>query len=252
MEIAEDSPPPWLTGVDWLVDGDAAYYNEILPTFPVECEEDMDYKTDIGMELTNPPLSLPSEHRIANPPLPQVAYPSSSLPLCTSVDGGATRKRRKRDSTPNSLPPPSQATSLLQLEGVLDPVDSTTFEAFINEIRNFRSLTTAEEALVKKLGKKIKNRESARKSRQAKKDHDAGLESLVLDLEETTQALKIQAATLESENRQIRGEITFTENLISSHPVLSKLYFGTLQNGKAFNSLSSPGTVPTRSSILVF
>jgi len=131
------------------------------------------------------------------------------------------------------------------LEGIVDSVDSTAFESFVTELKNFRQLTGAEEAMVKRVTKKIKNRESARKSRQAKKDHNADLESKVNDLSDQNQDLKLQMAALESENRTIRNEITFAETLITQHPFLSKLYHMALaqRDGNTNNPGTSNATV---------
>lgn len=224
----EESPPP-----------DVAPLQQHNPPAPLEANR---------MHVDNSEESVsPATVRVSTFPFPGFVPSGFSLPGPTaglpppdlSVP---TRKRRKRDSAPNLLPPPSQVSNLVKLEGVVDAVDSNTFESFLAGLRNFRSLSSSEELFVKKVTKKIKNRESARKSRQAKKDHNADLETRVSDLVDLTQELKIvrlvslhlvhpsqQVATLESENRQIRNEISFTENLIISHPLLSKLYFMSAQ-----------------------
>jgi len=132
---------------------------------------------------------------------------------------------------PNLLPQPAQVPNLIVLEGVVASVDSVVFESFVSELKNFRALTGAEEAMIKRVTKKIKNRESARKSRQAKKDHNADLETQVSDLDDQNNELKQTMSALESENRAIRNEITFTENLITQNPLLSKLYQMTVSRG---------------------
>lgn len=143
-------------------------------------------RTDTPCDTVDNVLAFPYPMFLANglslPAIPITPPMTDSVP---------TRKRRKRDTAPNLLPPPSQVSNLLKLEGVVDTVDSITFESFIAELRNFRSLSSAEELFIKKVTKKIKNRESARKSRQAKKDHNADLETRVNDLVDQTQELKI-------------------------------------------------------------
>lgn len=150
---------------------------------------------DNGMNVDSCDESFKPSFSVPPPAFfPLFLSPSLEAPVhagSSPSDSVPTRKRRKRDTPPSLLPPPSQVTNLLKLEGVVDSVDSITFESFVAELRNFRSLSTAEESLVKRVTKKIKNRESARKSRQAKKDHNADLETRVSDLVDQTQDLKI-------------------------------------------------------------
>jgi len=145
----------------------------------------------------------------------------------------ASRKRRKIDSFTSadvsvpsiSHPPLSHAPfSIKASESELVQMDSKGFEDYVSETRRHRPLSRDEEELAKKMLKKIKNRESARKSRQAKKEHTVGLSEQVDELTNQVQALKIEAATLTAANYQIKQEISFTEALILANPVLAKLY----------------------------
>jgi hypothetical protein len=218
MELISDSS--WLPPLENNF-FDPLWSNEFMPSFPSEAAlpMDSDFTGETVLKASaepvtgfvaphNPPLDstcgmlvdASCEESVKPSVLPVYPFsmflpsntPVAPLPPASPSDLAVpTRKRRKRDTPPSILPQPSQVSDLLKLEGVVDTVDSMTFDGFISELRNFRALSSAEESLVKRVTKKIKNRESARKSRQAKKDHNADLETRVSDLVDLTQDLKI-------------------------------------------------------------
>jgi len=114
-------------------------------------------------------------------------------------------------------------------EEYLVTLDYDSFQDYVLQVRKRRSLTRAEEESVKRLIKKMKNRESARKSRLAKKEISQELDEQVGKLTDQTHSLKLEVAALYATNQQIKNEISFSEKLIASNPFLSNLYAKTMK-----------------------
>lgn len=70
-------------------------------------------------------------------------------------------------------------------------LDSNTFTAFVEALEATRKLSQSEQAEIRKMKRRINNRESARRSRQEKRDLAVGLESKFADLVETLSKLQM-------------------------------------------------------------
>jgi len=133
-----------------------------------------------------------------------------------------------------SLPDdPRLLHSVVHFKESLVTLDSDAFDKYIRRVQQFRSLSPEEREEIKQITRRIKNRESARRSRAEKKDKMSDLEQDVNGLRNQLDALKLEVATLNSENRQLRSELNFTQHLVNSNPTLRQMY---LQQSK----ISSP------------
>lgn len=134
-------------------------------------------------------------------------------------------------------------------EQYLSSLDSKEFQDYVDQLRQKRRLNEDEEGIIKRVNKKIHNRESARKSRQTKKENCIELDTQILALSQQSQSLKEEANVLYSLNQQIRSEIAFSENLIASNPYFSNLYRKTAMELQK-NSSSQPLS-PTQYQLLL-
>jgi len=88
------------------------------------------------------------------------------------MEEGMSRPKKKRKKSDGELPEPSEVLDIEDVLNVLVTMDSESFDDYVNQISSFREigLTNDENNLVKDMRRKIKNRESARKCRQNKKN----------------------------------------------------------------------------------
>lgn len=99
----------------------------------------------------------------------------------------------------------SEELRLLELEGVTLPTDMP--------------LTKAEEKVLKKVRRKIKNKQSAQESRRKKKDYVGGLEERVKACTELNHNLTKKVANLEKQNKSLLDQLKELQALVAStHP----------------------------------
>jgi len=121
-------------------------------------------------------------------------------------------------------------------------LDSISFDKFIQKLTKKKNFSSEEKELVKDLRRKIKNRESARKSRMNKKSKVEDLEKKVKKLTDSTYNLREYIAVLKNENSKLKEEIVYLMNLIQKNPIFSNLfneYILNPQNEAFFSSLNS-------------
>ncbi|XP_065060323.1 probable basic-leucine zipper transcription factor F [Rhopilema esculentum] len=90
---------------------------------------------------------------------------------------------------------------LLEMEGVTIPTDT--------------HLTKAEEKVLKKVRRKIKNKQSAMESRKRRKDYTDNLEKRVKQCTEVNMTLKKQVTTLTEENRSLLDQLKKLQSLVA-------------------------------------
>lgn len=91
---------------------------------------------------------------------------------------------------------------------------SAEFEEYAAQLAQHHTLTPAEERELKKQRRLIKNRESAQLSRKRKKNYIEELEGKLSTLEGENSSLKHELASLAVKNSQLRGEVTYLNDMI--------------------------------------
>lgn len=201
--------------------------------------------TLVSIPLSSLPPYATSTSSVPSPP------PSSSTVFSTSKPTSSTNTSVNDESTeevdplsvsfPSSLPLPSELKLIKSYIKDLASLDSRRFGAYIMLVQQSRTLTESEKNDVRKIRRRINNRESARRSRKEKKTQTKALQEQIELLTHQLSETKLvrilarfalfsciltrkECATLAESNRQIRTEITFTYTLIQSNPVLLELF----------------------------
>lgn len=121
----------------------------------------------------------------------------SSVSICPSSASSARKSKL--------LVLTSEEKRLLELEGVTLPTDMP--------------LTKAEEKVLKKVRRKIKNKQSAQESRRKKKDYIDGLEERVKACTELNHNLSMKVNSLEEQNKTLLDQLKELQALVAStHP----------------------------------
>jgi len=151
-------------------------------------------------------------------------------------------KKRKRNGEVKVVDPDEmEGDSLTKHKDSLIFMDSISFDKFVQKLSKKKTFTSEEKELVKDLRRKIKNRESARKSRMNKKSKVEDLEIKVKKLHDSTTYLSEYVAVLKNENKQLKEEIVYLMNLIQRNPIFSTLFQEYLLNpqNEFFSTLNS-------------
>jgi len=122
------------------------------------------------------------------------------------------------------MPDPRQVKHVKVHVDELTALDSETFDEFVAALEEYRKLPAGEVAELKKMKRRIHNRESARRSRQDKRDHTGQLADQVQALTDQLNEMRLEVASLEAANRELQSEIAFSSQLIRSSPVLAQLF----------------------------
>eukprot|EP01129_Flabellula_baltica_P003496 TRINITY_DN1324_c0_g1_i1.p1 TRINITY_DN1324_c0_g1~~TRINITY_DN1324_c0_g1_i1.p1 ORF type:complete len:353 (+),score=62.77 TRINITY_DN1324_c0_g1_i1:288-1346(+) len=130
-----------------------------------------------------------------------------------------TSKKRKR--THESLPDPIHLKSVFDHEDALSLLSSDELLEYTTIAGVHRSFSDEERDLLAKISKKIKNRESARRSRANKKNKMKDLEKQLKSRDNELAALKSENELLKKENESLRSQVT---------------YFNTMLNNRAQNN----------------
>jgi len=190
----------------------------------VKTEDNKGFKTGIGYTLPFPDYSfdddyMKKEEKILRP-----------------------KKRRRNGEVKVIEPEDIEGDSLTKHKDSLIFMDSISFDKFIQKLSKKKNFTSEEKELIKDLRRKIKNRESARKSRMNKKSKVEDLEKKVKKLHDSTTYLSEYVAVLKNENKQLKEEIVYLMNLIQRNPIFSSLFQEYLlnpQNEEFFSTLNS-------------
>jgi len=138
-------------------------------------------------------------------------------------------------------------TDLKKYEDALLSLDSMSFEEYIGKVMNHRRFTENDNNLVKDIKRRIRNRESARKSRRNKKTKIEVLQDKVnqlngenLGLKQDVYGLKQDVCNLTQENINLKNEVVYWRELNNNKPK---------SPDNEMNS-SAPGGLSTQSVIL--
>jgi len=164
--------------------------------------------------------NVPISHSNSKAHSPQ----STTLTFSSDEDEACEPRSRKRPRIEVDAPEPSSVKNIKSIADKLTALDSDTFEDYVNRLESLRKLSSAEQNEVKKMRRRIHNRESARKSRQDKRDHTDLLDIRIRQLTDQLHETKLEVASLASENQLLRNEIAFSYHLITNNPILSQLY----------------------------
>jgi len=132
--------------------------------------------------------------------------------------------RSHKPSFGDDLPSPNMMYSVIKFKDALVALEIDSFDDYIVRVSKFRALTIEEKDEVKMIARRIKNRESARRSRREKKDHFADLEKEVRQLKSQVEHMRMELASLRSENTYLKNEVQFSSSIISSNPTLAQIY----------------------------
>ncbi|KAL9986357.1 hypothetical protein ACROYT_G000495 [Oculina patagonica] len=189
---------------------DDAELSEILsstssPGLPQNSE---DFTIDLGWNVD---FDLPDLEGSTNGT--ELTTVTSSLPTTVMSPSVTTSQSTTSVSLPTSsytskskiLVLSSEEQRLLEMEGVSLPTDLP--------------LTKAEEKVLKKVRRKIKNKQSAQDSRRKKKDYVDGLEKRVKACTELNHNLSRKVNTLEEQNKSLLDQLKELQALVAStHP----------------------------------
>lgn len=139
-------------------------------------------------------------------------------------DSDSTSRARKRPRIELEMPDPATVKNVKHHFEELTALDSATFDHFVQRLAAARKITTLEQAELKKMKRRIHNRESARRSRQDKRSHAGALEEQVRALTDQLNEMKLEVATLSAANSQLQNEIEFSTQLIRASPILAQLF----------------------------
>src|SRR6267378_4217017 len=106
-----------------------------------------------------------------------------------------------------------------------EEIDLTT----VPNIQASREMTSAELNIFPKIRRRIKNRESARASRQSKRDGVEDSEKKIQDIAKENADLMSDIAHLRTMNLLLIKENVFMKQMIVSNPYLCRLFLETIQ-----------------------
>jgi chromosome segregation ATPase len=142
-----------------------------------------------------------------------------------SVARPKKRLRAQKEEDPSkNLPAPQYLKHVRNVFEDLVALDSASFKEYIKSVRSTRPLSSEENTLVKKINRRINNRESARRSRKEKREITDALESQIQTLNDDLDELRMANATQAAQNAQLRDEIQYSYQLINSNPTLARMY----------------------------
>jgi len=154
-------------------------------------------------------------------------------------DESCAPRGKKRPRIEIDAPDPATVKNIKTIADKLTALDSETFQEYISRLESLRKLTSAEQNEIKKMKRRINNRESARKSRQEKRDFTDHLDEKIRLLTDQLHQTKLEMASLAAENMSLKNEIAFSYNLIAANPVLRQLYADLKEKHEAKRSSTS-------------
>jgi len=107
------------------------------------------------------------------------------------------------------LPDPDKFCDIKKYEDALLSLDSITFDEYIKKVNGIKKIEDKDKLFIKDIKRKIKNRESARKSRRCRKSKIDVLQSKVSILNNENVALKSEMKNLKQENTNLKGEVNY-------------------------------------------
>jgi len=185
------------------------------------------------MMNNNQPLSNGNNQFKGLSPLPNIDDNQSSLlPSPPSFSGTKSnenegkRAKKKRKKNTDDLPHPSNLTNIEAVQNILVNYDSDVFDDYIGQVTKYRDgkLTKDETNNNKDIRRRIKNRESARKCRQNRKNKLETLEEKIKNLGNETQQLQEDISSYKKENQCLTEEVKYLQNIINNNPIFSTIF----------------------------
>jgi len=149
-----------------------------------------------------------------------------SMSVSKENDSESKRAKKKRKKNTDELPPPSELSNIETVQNILVNFDSNLFDEYISQVSKFRdgNLTKEETNIIKDIRRRIKNRESARKCRQNRKNKLETLEEKIKNLSEETHALQEDISSYKKENQCLAEEVKYLQNIINNNPIFSTIF----------------------------
>jgi len=129
-------------------------------------------------------------------------------------------KKRKRD---DGRVEPKDVKNVEECQDYLVTLTCSEFDEFVKNIGKFRKMSGEETSAAKEIRRRIKNRESARKCRQNRKDKLESLEMKIKKLTEKTNKQLQDISGLKMQNDCVKNEVAFIKNMIETNPVFKKI-----------------------------
>jgi len=189
--------------------------------------------TPPSLDIPLPTLDLPFSLPLASPEPMNSNKRKAALP---SVSKSRPQKKRKtkKGGDVHKLPPASEIPLndwISKNQAALVALDSISFEEYISVVEKRKTeFTPKEAAQLKDIRRKIRNRESARNSRQKKKDKLEGLQSQVNELRDHNAALREEISSLDAQKQALHNELAHIHKVISQNPQIRQLFNG-IQSG---------------------
>eukprot|EP01129_Flabellula_baltica_P002115 TRINITY_DN11966_c0_g1_i1.p1 TRINITY_DN11966_c0_g1~~TRINITY_DN11966_c0_g1_i1.p1 ORF type:complete len:377 (+),score=78.95 TRINITY_DN11966_c0_g1_i1:57-1187(+) len=151
-----------------------------------------------------------------------------------------TSKRRKRQS--DSLPDPVHLQSVFDHEEALSLLSSDDLLEYTTIAGVHRPFSEEERDLLAKIAKKIKNRESARRSRANKKNKMKDLEKQLKSRDNEIAALRSENELLKKENSDLRSQVNYFNSMLNNRA----------QNNNPQDLYSNPWASQTSTVLFIF
>eukprot|EP01122_Echinamoeba_exundans_P010040 TRINITY_DN3651_c0_g2_i1.p1 TRINITY_DN3651_c0_g2~~TRINITY_DN3651_c0_g2_i1.p1 ORF type:complete len:296 (-),score=72.65 TRINITY_DN3651_c0_g2_i1:43-930(-) len=98
------------------------------------------------------------------------------------------------------------------------------FDLYMAHLKTSREVTPEENAELKTIRRRIRNRESARESRSNKKEYVDRLQTRVETLKTHNKQLSLQIYGMQSENQSLKEEVIYLQDMIKKTPALENLF----------------------------
>jgi regulator of replication initiation timing len=147
---------------------------------------------------------------------PNMVYNNFGYTGSVAKDENKRPRKRKRTGTVQ-LPSPNELTNAKDYEDALIALDSQSFDEYVEGAYRFKKYTEEEKEFFRDIRRRIKNRESARKSRMNKRTKLDTLSVQVQDLNDQTSILIQENEQLKIENYQLKNEVFYLKNIIHAN-----------------------------------
>jgi len=210
----------------------------------------------VNMEAYNVPMNAtmtmyPSTYPTVPVDTQLTTTTSSYIESFEDIERKRPRKRKRKAAV--NLPTAEQLSNIQSYEDGLLSLDSVSFDEYVDRALQFHRFSDDDRNLLRDIRRRIKNRESARKSRKNKRTKMSTLEGQVMELTDETVGLKREIFNLKVENNQLRSEVVYLQNVInSSHASHEMNNMKQVKEEPPLSSNPLPGSAINTQSILLF
>jgi len=152
-------------------------------------------------------------------------------------------KKRKRKSTIDLPTPEKLSSNVKMFEDSLLALDSQSFDEYVEGAYLVKKFSEDEKEYFRDIRRRIKNRESARKSRKNKRTKLDTLAYEVQELTDESSNLRQENLNLRQENFQLKNEVVYLQSVISN-------YNNSYESKKSIKPENSSSPMSTHSVIL--